>query len=458
MHIPDLQLFADIEQHAQTLSNRYEWTDFETWNTLAINFQKARSEDPNALFNAGYSITKSQTPSFQVLFLQIVPSRILIKSIGKHMKENINKNLLTSAKLDLKTGTLDLYYEPFDKTQYSSQICEFNKGGTLATLEFKGFKNIKIEEVTCAAKGDAKACHLHISWKTVPTLFFKILNFISFRSSDPHTILAHMEESHNKLQDQYNEIRSINLKLENAYGQLKSAYRELEEASALKEVGSSTAMINHEIKNYLFTLAGYSSSLEEDIDTNNAPKESAKAINEVTKKLISFSEQLNDFSKAKMSGKKDPFNVPECLQKTIETHFSEKEKKDRIKVLGAMPEHIIAGDAQKIEQVFVNALNNSLQANAKNITITFSQKGYALNISIEDDGDGCSQQTMDNLFKAFYTTKGRGSHGLGMSIVRSIIENHGGTISVVSKNLKNDGEHGLMMNLNFSLYISSGAS
>jgi hypothetical protein len=72
---------------------------------------------------------------------------------------------------------------------------------------------------------------------------------------------------------------------------------------------------------------------------------------------------------------------------------------------------------------------------------------------VEDDGKGCTEEQLGQLFKSFYTTKkGKGGTGLGMCIMRSIIESHGGYISAYSKNILNDGTHGLVLNIAFPVY------
>jgi hypothetical protein len=72
---------------------------------------------------------------------------------------------------------------------------------------------------------------------------------------------------------------------------------------------------------------------------------------------------------------------------------------------------------------------------------------------VEDDGKGCTEEQLGQLFKSFYTTKkGKGGTGLGMCIMRSIIESHGGYISAYSKNALNNDTNGLVLNIAFPVY------
>ena len=109
---------------------------------------------------------------------------------------------------------------------------------------------------------------------------------------------------------------------------------------------------------------------------------------------------------------------------------------DRIviqKEYGALP--LIHCHPSQINQVFMNLLINASHAipNKGTITIkTFSRDGSAV-VEISDTGQGIPDEVLPSIFEPFFTTKkdGKGT-GLGLGICRSIIEKHGGTISVAS--------------------------
>ncbi|MFT5773525.1 MAG: two-component system NtrC family sensor kinase, partial [Algoriphagus sp.] len=95
--------------------------------------------------------------------------------------------------------------------------------------------------------------------------------------------------------------------------------------------------------------------------------------------------------------------------------------------------------AGKINQVFMNIINNAVHALADHIetikdpkiSIRTSATLDHIRIEIEDNGPGMPKYVKDKIFEPFFTTKavGRGT-GLGLSIVYSIIENHKGTLEV----------------------------
>lgn len=92
-------------------------------------------------------------------------------------------------------------------------------------------------------------------------------------------------------------------------------------------------------------------------------------------------------------------------------------------------------DEFRIEQVFRNLMENSLAACRDPVTIkidcheTMHNGAPAVCVSYRDNGPGLSDEQLDRLFEAFFTTKPKGT-GLGMAIAKRIIEAHGGTISV----------------------------
>ena len=105
----------------------------------------------------------------------------------------------------------------------------------------------------------------------------------------------------------------------------------------------------------------------------------------------------------------------------------------------------INADPAQMEQVINNLIINSVQAMPSGGRITIRAKnlmagpqtkfpmgeGHFVRIEISDEGVGIPEENLDKIFDPFYTTKERGT-GLGLSTVRSIVRNHGGTVQVDS--------------------------
>lgn len=205
--ISSVQLFDGIEDYQDTLKNPLEWTYANVWNKLARNFEKANDNKPGILEQAGQEITKNQVSNFQLLFLKIAPISFIANNIPNHFEKNICKIIKVNA--TIRDGEANVIFKPEIISKYSTQICDFNRGCTFATFKLKGYKNLSIEETSCAARrGDSK-CHYKIKWKSPPNIIQRIKNFYFFRFRDQQSIIRHMKESHESLQEQYKEILSM---------------------------------------------------------------------------------------------------------------------------------------------------------------------------------------------------------------------------------------------------------
>ncbi|MDK1373717.1 MULTISPECIES: ATP-binding protein [unclassified Sinorhizobium] len=107
---------------------------------------------------------------------------------------------------------------------------------------------------------------------------------------------------------------------------------------------------------------------------------------------------------------------------------------------------LVRGDALQLQQVIVNLLINAVQAieltssGRREICVKSKQNFHGVRISIEDDGAGIPEPLLDQIFDAYFSTKRTGM-GMGLSISRSIIEAHGGTINATN------GANGAIVNV-----------
>jgi signal transduction histidine kinase len=95
-----------------------------------------------------------------------------------------------------------------------------------------------------------------------------------------------------------------------------------------------------------------------------------------------------------------------------------------------------AVDGQKLRQVFTNVMKNALEAieprrAAGRVTVDLFTEGERAVVEVVDDGVGISAEDRDRIFLPFFTTKPSGT-GLGMSIVKKIVDLHGGDIAIES--------------------------
>ncbi|RLI96187.1 MAG: hypothetical protein DRP00_05750, partial [Candidatus Aenigmatarchaeota archaeon] len=97
---------------------------------------------------------------------------------------------------------------------------------------------------------------------------------------------------------------------------------------------------------------------------------------------------------------------------------------------------LVYGNANELQQVFVNLIINASDAikGKGKITIITKKQGENVVIEFSDDGEGIDEENLENIFKPFFTTKppGKGT-GLGLSVSAGIIKKHLGKLKVISK-------------------------
>ncbi len=122
------------------------------------------------------------------------------------------------------------------------------------------------------------------------------------------------------------------------------------------------------------------------------------------------------------------------LFSNIELFWNEKLKERNIKfksnIEGQIQDTHI--DKNQIEQVIINLIKNSIEAECTEISITASENNFGkIIIELTDNGIGISEELIEEIFLPFFTTKEQGS-GIGLSLAQQIMRLHGGSISVQS--------------------------
>jgi two-component system, NtrC family, sensor kinase len=129
-----------------------------------------------------------------------------------------------------------------------------------------------------------------------------------------------------------------------------------------------------------------------------------------------------------------PIDIEDVISNALEPLLYKLKKIKVIRTSSALPK--VPGDINKLEQVIINIINNSIDAMPEGgvLTITTGLKKEKVKIEIKDTGIGISKNQIHNLFDPFYTTKevGQGT-GLGLSICFGIIEQHQGSIELSGK-------------------------
>ena len=191
------------------MENRHEWTDFETLNELTANFERAGGN----LFDAGVEITMNQASHFQMLFLKVASLSTIVRNYCELFRKRVTPFVIMRIETTSK-GSLEVFFKPIVRETYSHRSCDFDRGCCLATARLKHLRDASVTEIACAARSDAPECHYHIAWRPDPHFLVKIRDFFLFRLNSQKVILGYMEESHARLQSQYDEVKKLNEQLQ----------------------------------------------------------------------------------------------------------------------------------------------------------------------------------------------------------------------------------------------------
>lgn len=240
-----------------------------------------------------------------------------------------------------------------------------------------------------------------------------------------------------------------------AYTKLQSAYRDLERATGLRQLGESTAIASHEIKNYLSGLRGNADLLEQSQHLRRRERRLAKNLRIGADNLIRFTREALELSKVQVVRDKTPIDLAGLVRHCVFVHF--RERRRSFKWEGNWERILYHGDWVKLEHVFINLFNNAFEAGAHQITLNSDRTEDIVLVEVEDDGRGVpDERDLRHLFTAFHSSKkSSGGTGLGLSITRAIVESHGGHISVYSLNqlhLDKKSIHGLCFAVTLPLF------
>ena len=207
----------------------------------------------------------------------------------------------------------------------------------------------------------------------------------------------------------------------------------IKEIKQNEQIHTSLFQITHEIKNPIAVCKGYL-----DMFDKNNPKHFQKYIpilkDEINRTLL----LLEDFlAMNKVKINKDIIDINLLIEEVIKNINMLCNKNNiKLKVNIIDDDIYINADYNRLTQVFINLLKNSIEAIPKNkkgsIIINEKLKNKQLTITIEDNGKGMSEEILKKIKEPFYTTKTKGT-GLGVSLSEQIIKAHNGTLNYESK-------------------------
>lgn len=243
-----------------------------------------------------------------------------------------------------------------------------------------------------------------------------------------------------------------NTELSDALEQVRAAQHELVEAETLGAIGRMTAGLAHELNNPLASVLGYSELLASRLD--ELPGDEGTALRTefvdpilrearrsrlLVRSLLQFARRADT--------ELGPVALREALRVVVELRGFAFEQAGLGLVTADIPDVSVVAERQHVQGVFLNIVNNALQAlmaQGRGALVVHGRiDGEWVELCFDDDGPGLSDP--DRVFEAFYTTKGVGEGtGLGLALAERFMQSFGGTIAA-----ENRAEGGARFTLRF---------
>lgn len=268
---------------------------------------------------------------------------------------------------------------------------------------------------------------------------------VSEKTKELNAALVVSKQLNEKLYSSNQQLEKSNLELKRqseylkqTLSQLQEAQNQLIESEKMASLGILTAGVAHEINNPLNFIMGGVTGIDlyasEHLSAHNEGiKQPLKSIYAGIERITKIVKSLNTYSRT------DNFQKSYCNLKSILDDcliMLQNKWRHQIEITTNFEENsIVLANEGRIHQVFLNLLNNAIQAieNKGMIEISTQISGGKVITSISDNGIGISPENIKKIFDPFFTTKAPNmGTGLGLSITQKIVSDYDGTIKYIS--------------------------
>ena len=216
-------------------------------------------------------------------------------------------------------------------------------------------------------------------------------------------------------------------------------HRELVAKARLAAIGEAISSVAHCIKNVLNGLKGGAYILDVGIKKRDADK-TGKGWDMVKRNTDFMLDLVKDMLAycRKAAPTREQTDVGELLKGTVlmvQESASRRGVTTSVRLDGQIPE--VSIDPTGIKRAILNLVTNGVEACPRQghvqVSAATDGPGTQLRISVEDDGPGMPEDVKEHLFEPFFTTKGSSGTGLGLALVRKVVEEHKGSVKVRSQ-------------------------
>ena len=233
------------------------------------------------------------------------------------------------------------------------------------------------------------------------------------------------------------------------YEQMRLQLKENEEEKMQNEKKSKELVsnISHDLKTPITSIKGYVEGIMDGVA--DTPEKMDKYIRTIYNKANDMDKLINELTTySGIDSNKIPYhfhvlNIADYFQDCVEEVGLDLEQKDiQLNYTNLAPaDTCIVADPEQLKKVINNIISNSVKYMGHDkgiIDIRILDEGESVRIEIEDNGKGIAAKDIGNIFERFYRTDSsrnslQGGSGIGLSIVKKIIEDHGGYVWATSK-------------------------
>jgi len=311
----------------------------------------------------------------------------------------------------------------------------------IAPLRYGTQEHIKFETIHRRKDGslyDASIILQQIKTGKRP-VFAAIIEDVTIMNKAKKMLTAHRDQLQRSVDNATRELKIKASELEEALGKEK-------ELNKLQK--EFVSMASHEFRTPLAIIDSSAQRLKSRINNNKLTPEDAIDRVETIRNAVQRMTRLMEstLTVARMESGKVEINIEPCditeIVRDVCTAQQEFAKNHSIKIdLAGLPETIHA-DASSLEQMFTNLLSNAVKytPDADNIEVTGRTEGHNVVISVRDHGIGIDSCDLGRIGERFFRAKsstGIEGTGIGLNLVKSLVQQHGGTIEIES--IKDEG-------------------
>jgi len=195
--------------------------------------------------------------------------------------------------------------------------------------------------------------------------------------------------------------------------------------------------VAHELRSPLTSVKGFTATLLAKWDRFNDDQkrlmlETVNADADRVTRLITELLDIARIDSGRLTVRRQVVDIGKVVTRHVAAMAARGEDPERfdVRVADGIPEMWV--DADKLDQVLGNLLENAVRHGSGTVTIVVEPAGDGASVTVTDEGEGIPDEQRDRVFTRFWRSGRRGGTGLGLYIVRGLVEAHGGQIEVGS--------------------------